>query len=274
MSTFSASIKLIIKSAAAKIWPISYNRKGSFTISRIIKSIPQYRMSLELDLGQLVDRSYALGFYNKKSIDFLLLELSADCAWFVDAGANLGFYSFAIASMMDRVQCLAIEPDPYSQSKIKANIALNRNDNPQLASQIHLEKCALGTHEGDIDLMINDSGNRAGSSICIDQREFTGKAINATIRVPIKRLSTLLKHYGIDDSKWCLKLDIEGYEYPIINTMLSDLNEEQLPSAIVVEWTGLGILGDNNQTPIQLLQSRGYSLKNIEGAENYLFTKN
>jgi len=273
MSAFSAHIKLIIKSAAAKTWPIFYNRKGSFKVSRIVKSIPQYRMSLELDLSQLVDRSYALGFYNKKSIDFLLLELTADCTWFVDAGANLGFYSFAIASTMDRVQCLAIEPDPYSQGKIETNISLNRNDNPQLPSQIHLEKCALGIHEGDIDLMINDSGNRAGSSICIDQREFTGKATNTTIKVPVKRLSTLLKHYGIQDSKWCLKLDIEGFEYPIINTMLLDLTEKQLPCAIVVEWTGLGILGDNNETPIQLLQNSGYILKNIEGAENYLFTK-
>ena len=273
MTPFSAAIRLAIKSVAAKIWPITYNRKGSFTVSRIIKSIPRYGMSLELDLGQLVDRAYALGFYNKRSIDFLLLELSADCTWFVDAGANLGFYSFAIASMMDRVQCLAIEPDPYSQNKIKANIELNSDKKPQLASQIHLETCALGIHDGDIDLMINDSGNRAGSSICIDQRDFTGKATNTTVRVPVKRLSTLLRHYGIDDSKWCLKLDIEGYEYPIINTMLSDLNKEQLPSAIVVEWTGLGVLGDNNQTPIQLLQSRGYILKNIEGAENYLFIK-
>lgn len=274
MSTFSAHIKLIVKSVAAKIWPITYNRKGSFTVSRIVKSIPQYRMSLELDLGQLVDRSYALGSYNNKSIDFLLRELSAGCTWFVDAGANLGFYSFAIASMMNRVQCLAIEPDPYSQGKIESNISLNLNNKPQLASQIHLQKCALGIHEGDIDLMINDSGNRAGSSICLDQREFTGKTTNTTIRVPVKRLSTLLKQYGVQDSKWCLKLDIEGFEYPIINTMLSDLKEEQLPRAIVVEWTGRGILGDNNQTPIQLLQSRGYILKNIEGAENYLFIKN
>ena len=231
-------------------------------------------MYLELDLGQLVDRAYALGFYNKKSIDFLLTQLSDDCNWFVDAGANLGFYSLAIASMMDRVQCLAIEPDPYSQDKIEANIKLNSNNNPQLSAKIYLEKCALGAHEGDVDLMINDSGNRAGSSICIDQREFTGKATNTTIRVPVERLSTLLRRYGVDDSKWCLKLDIEGYEYPIINTMLSDLNDEQLPCAIVVEWTGLGILGDNNQTPVRLLKSRGYSLKTIEGAENYLFIKN
>ena len=266
--------KTIIKSLSTIVWPISYRHGGSFKVSRIVKTISKYRIALDLDLSQLVDKAYAFGIYNKKSIDFLINRIQLfDCAWFVDAGSNLGFYSFAIASTSKSVKCLAIEPDPYSQAKFESNIILNSGIH-RLVERIYLERSALTTHEGKVDLMINDCGNRGGSSICIDQRKFTGKTSNTSIRVPSKRLSTLLKSYKIEDFRWCLKLDIEGFEYPIIQSFLDDLPEDQHPRAIVVEWTGTGMTGVGDETPIKLLQRSGYTLNDIEGSENYLFTKN
>lgn len=266
------SARPFIKSVVRKIWLISYNRNGSFRVSRIIKCIREYGITLELDLAELIDRSYALGIYNRKSINFLLQHMNSECTWFVDAGANLGFYSFAIASKLGSAHCLAIEPDPYSQSKFEANISLNSGGINQ-PPQIFLEKCALGSHEGFIDLMINDAGNRGGSSICLDQKEFTGKDTNKTISVRMNRLSSLLCKYNILGANWCLKLDIEGFEYPAIESLLSDLPYNHLPRAIVVEWTGSGVLGDNDETPVDLLCRSGYHLCGKEGTENYLFAR-
>lgn len=261
--------KNLTKGLIRSTWPVSLMLGGGYQVKTILKRINNYGITLELDINEAVDRLYAFGLYSTKSIDFLVEIIKIErCQWFVDAGANLGFYSYAVASQVSSsLQCLCIEPDPYSQKKIK----VNNNLNPALSRRISLAPVALSETPGTMDLMINDAGNRGGSSVFIDQRSYTGKQNNTIVKVRSQQLQSVCSDYFDLNDKWCLKIDIEGYEFPVLESFFQSVQYKQLPKAIVVEWTGNGKLGPDNETPIQLISRYGYALVAMDGAENYLF---
>ena len=265
------SFKRHVKSIIYTAWPITLAWGGRYSLKRIAKTLNKYNITLDLDLSEAVDRLYAHGLFSIKSVEFLIQSIEdSGSTWFVDAGANLGFYSFAIAKHFSgSVQCLSIEPDPYSQAKISQNKLYN----PAIAPYVHLAPYALDKCSSTVALMINDVGNRGGSSVCIDQRRFTGRDVNLTIDVPSNTLQAICLEHFDENISWCLKIDIEGYEYPVLETFFNDASRCTLPSAIVAEWTGQGELGPGGETPIELLIKHGYSLVGKDGCENYLLCR-
>lgn len=112
-----------------KILPWYFNpllfRGGVIQTDRVRKSINALGIVLSLDLSEYLDKMYALNVYDRKSLDFLQLHLY-DCDYFFDLGANLGFYSLAMARHYRDLVCIMAEPDPYSVTKIIRNIELDR----------------------------------------------------------------------------------------------------------------------------------------------------
>lgn len=241
---------------------------GDIKISRYIKTISDFNMRLELDPYEHVDRKYLFNLYDKRSLDFLKRHTS-DCELFFDIGANLGFYGFALASSNNNLRSVLVEADHYSIEKIKRNIALNQSFSNRV-SYIH---CAVSDDNKDVQLMLNTVGNRGGSSICIDQREWTRKKENSISLVKAKTLKEIVENFAPNKPfNWLCKFDIEGYEYPVIKKFLSESTKEFHPKAIIVEWTGRGITGESGCTSIDLLLQNGYKLVGKEG-DNYFLKK-
>ena len=121
--------------------------------------------------------------------------------------------------------------------------------------------------------MLNTSGNRAGSSLYIDQREFTRKKMNETIEVEVSILSDILEDIGIAENVgWCAKFDIEGYEYPVINQFLSSCSNSLYPKSLVIEYMKRGFKFGERDNTITLLEGFGYKLVGKESC-NYFFKK-
>jgi len=116
--------------------------------------------------------------------------------------------------------------------------------------------------------MINTSANRAGSSMTYSQTPWTGEKEDTIIEVKCVTLLGALIENGVTRIS-SLKIDVEGYEYPILNHFFRDAPVSLYPKAIILEAFGhvIPIVGGSS---IELLVSRGYSLVNhIE--YNYFF---
>lgn len=263
----------LLKRVIRKIFsylPLQFNpiarSSGEIKISRYVKTIKDFGMRIELDPYEYLDKCYLFNKYDKKSLDFLINE-SLQCEFFLDVGANLGFYGFALASSNKNLTSVLVEADQYSIAKIKRNIEINQS----LKSRIKYINCAASINNNDVKLMINTVGNRGGSSVCIDQREWTKKKENTTITVKGMTLLGILKTFAPDRNfKWICKLDIEGYEYPVINKFLLEAKKELRPEAFIVEWTGRGIKGDSGMTTIDLLVDNGYRLVGKDNVNYFL----
>lgn len=214
--------------------------------------VPAVELTLALDLSESLDRSYAANSVDEVCIAFLRSHLN-DIEYFVDVGANQGLYSCLALNESPTVKVVAVEPDPYSQDKFWRNIHLNNLDPERLS----LVTVAIGDHDGYAELMLNSAGNRAGSSLLVDQRPFTGLEENETIRVETRPLVSLVEQEV--KGPWMLKLDIEGLEYMTLRAFLQEARPELWPDHVIIEAFGR-LIAETGGSPIQALVENGFDL--------------
>jgi len=214
--------------------------------------VPSVGLTLALDMNESLDLCYASDSVDDTCIAFLRERLQRH-SYFVDAGANQGLYSCLALHESSRIGVIALEPDPYSQEKLRRNLELNSLD----STRFTLLDVALGESVGTAELMLNTAGNRAGSSLVVDQRAFTGLEDNLTVQVTTAPLTSVVESLGHD--AWILKMDIEGMEYPVLKAYLRDAARDTWPRAVIVEAFGRSIHAVGG-SPVQLLVEHGYNL--------------
>lgn len=142
---------------------------------------------------------------------------------FVDAGANIGYYSLAMAQRgFDRV--IAIEPNPPALARLRFNIDAN-----PWRDRVTVVPCCIG-EGGEVDFHAAVSLGNAGIR---DAKDEPGQ----TIRVPSRPLLDIVRNAGaarID----ALKIDVEGYEDRCLPPFFADAPESLWPSVIVIEHIG------------------------------------
>jgi FkbM family methyltransferase len=217
---------------------------------------------MEIDVTQNLDMEYAYGKYDADELAFLESNYEPG-ACFLDIGANMGFYSLFLAKRHPEMKLLAFEPDPYNIAKFKRNIGLNKIEN------ISLCEYALSVDNSSKDLMLNTGNNRGGNSFVINQSEFCGE--NSSITVACKTLLEALTENNIH-RVGIAKLDVEGFEYPILKTFFSQAPKSIYPRAIVVEAFGENI-NRVGGSPVELLIKNDYTLVH-HSFFNYLFKFN
>ena len=216
-------------------------------------------VQMEIDVTQNLDMNYAYGMFDADELSFL--EANYEFGdYFLDIGANMGFYSLFLAKKHPEMKVLAFEPDPYNIAKFRKNVLLNGVNNVAMCEY------ALSDENGQKDLMLNTGNNRGGNSFVIDQYEFCGE--QSYVNVSCKTLPAALKennvfHVGI------AKLDVEGFEYPILKTFFSQVPKSVYPRAVVLEAFGSNIrlVGGS---PIELMIANNYELVN-HSYFNYFF---
>jgi len=154
----------------------------------------------------------------------------------VDVGANIGLSCIYWAHNFKAAQILAFEPHPRHIQILKRNAQLNHLEN-----RLTLIEAAAGQAPGEAVL----SDASLCSSLVSPNNDESG------IHVPIVDLFKTLENRKID----LLKIDIEGYEYAI----LQDERLSSLSAAVVVmEWHNTPTVPDGKAWCSSRLAEVGY----------------
>ena len=164
---------------------------------------------------------------------------------FVDIGANIGSYSFWVASLGKDIKIEAFEPDVELCQRMQFNLSTNSIHN------VHIHQLALGDRSGTSTLKRNEE-NRGQTRVV----ESTG-ASQGNVR--IERLTDFLQNEQVDNIT-ALKIDVEGNEVSVLKPLFESQYKHLWPRLIVCEIEKPCVLPADSP-PWKLLNDVGYVLQ-------------
>lgn len=160
------------------------------------------------------------GLHEFSDMSFLLHYLRPEDL-FVDVGANVGSYTILACSAIG-ARGIAFEPVPITYSKLKDNIRLNRLD-----ETVTCINKGVGAQPGTIAFTVDcDTTNHA-----LAENEQTD---NSAL-ISVTTLDTVLGN----ETPALIKIDVEGYESPVLEGATQVLQKDSL-SAVIMELNGSG----------------------------------
>lgn len=162
------------------------------------------------------------GLHEYSHMAYVLHTMTPD-SLFVDIGANVGSYTL-LASAVRQARSYAFEPVPQTYERLMANLRLNNLET--LVTALNL---GLSEEEGELVFVIDeDSTNHV-------LRPSENEKTADVTRVQVLPLDEVLK----DESPSLLKIDVEGFETPVIRGAIETLQKDSLHS-VVMELGGTG----------------------------------
>ena len=175
----------------------------------------------------------------------------------IDIGANIGYYVCLEALRVAEVY--AFEPVPSNYDLLKKNIDLN------YFSNVHTFRYAVGDKCGTVGMVVPDKKNLA--NIPQDGSKHTS---GENIQVDMYTLDYLCKK--MDISPDFVRMDVEGYEFFIIQGMKDTLCSMKIGSWVFME-VHTHVLGDRVKDIYAVLKEYGFSEEYciVEGKNPYRF---
>ncbi len=198
---------------------------------------------------RMVSRTYIIltnrGFLRKQYPELFHLDKLIQPHWTcIDIGANLGYYSNRIGRNLKQGRLLAVEPVPLFAEIWKSNTK-------GLRCEKQLMQVALGNENKSVTMSIpvRDGIVRHGLTKIDDGSVADGqKALS--FAVDLRKSEEVFKDL---DSVHFIKIDVEGYEQHIINSLQGML--AQFKPVMQVELTGM----ENRARSHALLLQLGYT---------------
>ena len=172
---------------------------------------------MELDLATYPDVSMAYGVYELETVR-LIRRILKPGMWFVDGGANVGYFSLLADSLVGptgRVD--AFEPDPFNRSRLEQHL----RENNARVTRVH--PFALAAMRTILKLYRPAEGNHGMSSVYSDHN-----SSDLSFEVETVRLDELL-----ETVPHLIKLDIEGSELAAIEGASAILRSDHAPDLII-----------------------------------------
>ena len=160
------------------------------------------------------------GLHEFADMDFLLHFLRAN-DFFVDVGANVGSYTLLACGVIG-ARGIAFEPVPPTYHRLVENIRLN-----------HLEKKVKCVNKGvgaQQDIMTFTADSDTTNHVVLDDEDS-----KKTVDVEVTTLDNELR----DEFPTLLKIDVEGYETPVLEGARVTLEKKTL-YAVIMELNGSG----------------------------------
>jgi FkbM family methyltransferase len=125
---------------------------------------------------------------------------------------------------------------------------------------------AAGDVDGEIDFFVPDTPGWSTTNPVVGRglQELSGAVRHS--RVPVRRLSTLLREYGLPRVDF-LKIDAEGAESAVVAGL--DLDEHR-PRVIVLEGVAPVVGSDHIGPALSMLEQHNYSVAGFDGLNYYL----
>jgi FkbM family methyltransferase len=209
------------------------------------------------------------GLHDFNDMGFLLHFLN-DNDLFFDIGANVGSYSI-LASGVKKAVSISFEPVPSTFKHLQKNITINN-----LETKVSALNIGVGAEKSNLFFTSSfDTVNHVIQSVQDTNKE-------NFIEVNVMDFDTLAVENGMPI---LVKIDVEGFETPVLNGMTKSLQSEKL-KAIIIELNGSGYrydfdeslihkkLIDNNFLPYQYNPfKRDFNLLHTYGALNTIYIK-
>ena len=159
---------------------------------------------------------------------------------FLDVGANVGLYSLLAAEL--GAQVVALEPDEAARSWLEQNVALN-------GYSVRVVPAAVGAEVGEVCFSV--AADVYGHVVD------GGVEAPESTRVPLTTVDEVLAgRYAAG-----VKVDVEGYERPVVEGMLSALSDARV-GLLQLEWNAASqIRAGEDREPLRALLARyGYGV--------------
>ena len=150
----------------------------------------------------------------------ILLSISKDAKVFVDVGANVGFYSIAVALVSPTCSVHAFEPNPGLWNKLGQNLDLN-----QVEPRVRLHKYGLDTKTGELDFFIPAETGTGGGSLRNLHPEEGSPEVKTVKVMPFSEVPN-------KPEPDLVKIDVEGNEKAVVESMLTSISANH-PSIII-----------------------------------------
>ncbi len=178
------------------------------------------------------------GFMEYQDMIFLLHALQPS-EIFVDVGANIGAYTI-LASKVVKSNSIAFEPLPATAERLKDQIQINR-----INAVVDIRNMGVGDKEGALFFTNNND--------TVNKVSLSGEVENTTM-VKVSTLDAELSK----DRQYFFKIDVEGFEYNVLEGALEVLSNNNV-SAIIIELNGSGEeFGHSNEDIHKKLLSFGF----------------
>lgn len=225
-----------------------------------VEAVRGFRMVL--DPHECVDSAllFMPHLYDRREIDFVEKHLH-DGDVFVDVGSNIGFYALVASRKVGAVgRVVAIEAVPQTFAILQKNIELNgvRNIVPLnigISDQTETLSMRVSSGEG---LRNNRGGN---SFLCAKD----GDRID-TACAPLLDVIRNSRMPRIDG----LKLDVEGFEFRVLNRFLAEAPREFYPRFVVLEQHPDTA---RERDAVALLEKHGYEIVERTTQNNHLMRR-
>jgi FkbM family methyltransferase len=145
---------------------------------------------------------------------------------FIDVGANVGYISaYAMGLIGKTGQVHAFEPVPQYFERLK-NV---QESNPDY--RLYINRVALGDHEGTSTIAVTNVNNIGWNTMV--PGFMSEQTIKEEIEIPVTTLDSYLSSLGIDRVQ-LVKIDVEGFEFPVIKGFQKYLQTaKELPILLV-----------------------------------------
>lgn len=177
-----------------------------------------------------------------------------DVVW--DVGANTGAYALAIAAEYPDCTVVAVEPDPRSAARLRANVALNGFED-----RVRVLQAGLGS-ESRAAPFYRSSFHELSSFNRFNAARWGARVIG-TDEVRVEPLDALVGEYPPPD---LLKVDVEGFGHEVLRGASGVLAEERPLVYAEPHATGPGEGDDAADAMRSLLADRGYAIDGDDGA--------
>jgi FkbM family methyltransferase len=161
-----------------------------------------------LNFSDPLDRKIILlNEYEKVQFNFLVKKIkNFKSQYFLDIGANSGYYSFFIAKKFKKIKVLSFEPNPTAYVKFEKTLKKNK----KFKNRVILNKFGLGNKSGSfkmVSLFKDNYAQPGGSSLAAKNKKNSKNLFFFTAK--FKALDAFFK---IRKKALALKIDVEGNE--------------------------------------------------------------
>jgi FkbM family methyltransferase len=172
-----------------------------------------------LNLENDIDRKIIFnGIFEKDQVSAMLAAAKKTKPdYFIDVGANLGFYSILAAKSGSFKKIVSFEPDTHNYSQLRANALIN-----QFTSIVDTHEKGL-SNKNDIEELYKNKGRDTGTSRIKKTAPKSESYVDFDINhINVVQLDDVM---NIEGKHLFIKIDIEGHEYSAIEGMTDMLKK-------------------------------------------------